>query len=349
VDISVAEIAQIINADVIGDGSVRVGNVRGIEYAEPGDLTFCIDPKYVPDLKKTKASAVLVRADLKDDDLPITQIVVEDPRAAFQTLTEALAPPPIEYPPGVHPTAYVADDAILGDNVSVQPFAVVESGCTIGANVVIGAQSYVGHYSTVGRDSLIYQQVVVRERTAIGERVILHPGVVIGGDGFGYDQVDGKHVKIPQIGTVVIEDDVEIGANTTVDRARFDKTIIKRGSKIDNLVMIAHNCEIGEDCILCGQVGLSGSAKLGQRVVMAGQTGMAGHVKLGDDVIIGAKSGVSKSLLKEGFYIGLPAVPHMTYKKREAATLRMPNRVTFIEREIDKLKQELAALKKQSD
>ncbi|MCX7847995.1 MAG: UDP-3-O-(3-hydroxymyristoyl)glucosamine N-acyltransferase [bacterium] len=338
-EISVGQLADFLQAEVIGDRSVIVRNVRGVEEAEAGDLTFVVDEKYVALLERSKASAVLVRADL-EVTCKIPQIRVKDPREALRRLVAAFAPPPITYAPGVHPTAIVAEDAVLGKNVSVQPYAVVEAGVTIGDDVVIGAHCYIGHYTTIGEGSFLYPRVTIRERVVIGKRVIIHPGVVIGADGFGYEQVNGKYEKIPQVGTVVIEDDVEIGANTTIDRARFDKTIVRRGTKIDNLVMIAHNCEVGEDTILCGQVGLSGSAKVGNHVIMAGQSGMVGHIKIHDNIIIGAQCGVTKELVKPGFYIGSPATPHMTYKKRESIVVRLPEiykRLVALEKEVEEL------------
>jgi len=343
VDIPIGHIAQIIGGTVIGDATVRISNIRGVEDAQPGDLTFVIDPKYVEALKKSRAVVVLIRADIKAE-CPMPQIRVANPRDAFQKLTAALAPPPVTHAPGVHPTAVVAADAVLGANVSVQPYAVIEPGATIGDNTVIGAFSYIGHYTTLGAGCMLYPRVTVRERVTIGRRCILHPGVVIGGDGFGYEQIEGKNVKIPQIGTVVIEDDVEIGANTTIDRARFDRTIIRRGTKIDNLVQIAHNCEVGEDSIICGQCGLSGSAKVGNHVIMAGQSGMVGHIKIHDNIIVGAQCGVTKPLEKPGFYIGSPATPHMTYKKRESIVVRLPE----IYRQIQRMQKEIAELKQKA-
>lgn len=338
-EISVGELARLLEGELIGDGSVTIRNVRGVMEAEPGDLTFVIDPKYAPMVARSKASAVLVRGDIQVE-CTIPQIRVKDPRQALQRLTAAFAPPPIRYEPGIHPTAIVAPDAVLGRNVSVQPYAVIEAGATIGDNVVIGAHCYIGHYTTIGEGSFLYPRVTIRERITIGKRVIIHPGAVIGADGFGYEQVNGKYEKIPQVGTVVIEDDVEIGANTTIDRARFDKTIVRRGTKIDNLVMIAHNCDVGEDTILCGQVGLSGSAKVGNHVIMAGQSGMVGHIKIHDNIIIGAQCGVTKDLEKPGFYIGSPATPHMTYKKRESIVVRLPE----IYRRLQALEKKVAEL-----
>lgn len=338
-DISCKELAALLNAEIDGDPDVRISNVRGITDAQEGDLTFVIDKKYVPAIATTKASAILIRADIQAT-APITLIRVKDPRAAFQTLAKAFAPPPPQFAPGVHPSAVVADDAILGDNVSVQPYAIIEPGVTIGDNCIIHAHTYIGHHTRIGNDCIIYPQVTIRDYCTIGNRVILHPGVVIGGDGFGYDQVEGKNIKIPQIGTVLIEDDVEIGANTTVDRARFDKTVIRRGTKIDNLVMIAHNCEIGEDSILCGQVGLSGTAKVGNRVILAGQAGLVGHIKVHDNIIVGAQCGVTKELTKPGFYIGSPVLPHMQYKKRESVFMKLPD----IYRRLKKIEEAIATL-----
>ena len=338
-DISVAEIAQLLQAEVVGDGAVRVHNVRGVHEAEPGDLTFVVDAKYLDALQQSRAAAVLIRADLQTT-ARMPQIRVRNPRDAFHVLTSALAPPPITYAPGVHPSAIVAPDAVLGRNVSVQPYAVIEPGATIGDNVVIGAFCYIGHCTRVGNDCFLYPRVTIRERCTIGQRVIIHIGAAIGTDGFGYEQIDGKHVKIPQIGTVILEDDVEIGANATIDRARFDRTIIRRGTKIDNLVQIAHNCEVGEDSVICAQAGLSGSAKIGNHVIMAGQSGMVGHIKIHDNIIIGAQCGVTKELKEAGFYIGSPATPHMAYKKRESVVVRLPE----LSRTIKALEQRVAEL-----
>jgi len=304
-DISIGDIAKLLDAEIIGDSSVTINNVSGVGDAEDGHLTFVIDPKYVPALKKTKASAVLIQEDIQAKT-NIPQIRVKNPKEAFKKLTEAFSPPPIEFAPGIHPTAVVAEDAVLGKNVSVQPFAVIEPGATIGDNVVVGAYSYIGHFTSLGDDSFLYPRVTIRERITIGKRVIIHPGVVIGADGFGYEQEKGKNIKILQIGNVIIEDDVEIGANTTIDRARFDKTVIKRGTKIDNLVMIAHNCSIGEDTIICGQAGISGSSKVGNNVVLAGQAGLVGHIKIPKKTIEGAQGGFQKEMEKPEFKLAPP-------------------------------------------
>jgi len=335
-DISISDIAKLLDAEIIGDSSVKINNVSGVTDAEEGHLTFVVDPKYVPALAKTKASAVLIQEDIPaETDIP--QIRVKNPKEAFRKLTEAFAPPPVEFAPGIHLTAVVADDAVLGKNVSVQPYAIIEPGATIGDDVVVGAHSYIGHYTSIGDNSFIYPHVTIRERISIGKRVIIHPGVVVGADGFGYDQENGKNVKIRQVGNVIIEDDVEIGANTTIDRARFDKTVIKRGTKIDNLVMIAHNCNIGEDTIICGQAGVSGSSKVGNNVILAGQAGLVGHIKIADKTIVGAQCGVTKDIEKPGFYIGSPALPHLEKKKQIALITKLRDMHRAIKKIEDKL------------
>jgi len=188
----------------------------------------------------------------------------------------------------------------------------------VGKNSVVGAYTYIGHYTKIGDNAMIYPRVTIRERISIGNNVIIHPGVVIGSDGFGYDKVDNKYIKIPQIGGVIIEDDVEIGANTTIDRARFDNTIIRRGVKLDDLVMVAHNVVIDEDSVLCGQSGVSGSSKVGKNVVLAGQAGLSGHINVCDNVVIAAQAGVPNDIKKPGFYVDTPARPHMQVKRRWA-------------------------------
>ena len=339
-EIPISEIAKIIGAEIIGDPNVTVKNINGITEADSGDLTFIMVDKYLSYFKDTKASAVLIKKELKQPEGRVAQLVVDDPQGAIDTLIASFSPPPIVFEPGIHPTAIVASDAILGKNVSVQPYAIIEAGVTIGDNCVIGAYCYVGHYTVLGNNVKLYPNVIIRERCSLGNNITIHSGTVIGADGFGYHRVDGKHVKIPQIGTVEIEDDVEIGANTCIDRARFDKTLVKKGTKIDNLVQIAHNCEVGENCIICGFGALSGSAKLGNNVIIAGQAGIIGHVKIADNTIVGAQCGVTKEITEAGFYIGSPATPHMTYKKRESVVVKLPElqkQIKQMQKQIDEL------------
>jgi UDP-3-O-[3-hydroxymyristoyl] glucosamine N-acyltransferase len=227
------------------------------------------------------------------------------------------APKPIQFAPGIHPTAVVDPSAQLGKRVSIQPHAVIEAGARIGDDTIIGAASYVGHETTIGSACLIYPRVTIRERSRIGSRVIIHSGAVIGADGFGFEMVDGRQQKIQQLGIVQIDDDVEIGANTTVDRARFGRTWIQEGVKIDNLVQIAHNVVIGKNSVIVAQTGISGSTRVGERVMMGGQVGVAGHLEISEGTMIAAQSGVSKSL-PGGVWFGYPAVPIAEAKQQIA-------------------------------
>jgi UDP-3-O-[3-hydroxymyristoyl] glucosamine N-acyltransferase len=326
VQLTAREIAQIAGGELAGNADTVVTGVAGIREAQPGDLSFIASPKYLSAVKTTRASVVIL-ARKASVETACTLIRVDDPTKAFTKVVEHIAPPPIKFAAGVHPTAVVAPTARLGRDVSVQPTAVIEDGVVIGDRTVIGAGSYVGHETQIGADCLLYARVVVRERTIIGNRVILHGGVVLGADGFGYETVNGKHKKIAQVGIVEIGDDVEIGANSTIDRARFGKTRIGRGSKIDNLVQIAHNCVIGEDCIICGLVGLAGSTIIGNHVTLAGQVGIAGHLIIGDNSIIMAQAGVTKDVPPNSFMLGAPAVPHTEFKRMNAAIHRLPDTV----------------------
>ena len=285
--------------ELVGDGAHVITGAAALPEARPGDITFFADPRYLSQLRKTRASAAFVPADFTESVSP-AQIRVGNPAKAFEQIVLKLAPQPIRFAPGIHPNAFVAPDAQIGDRVSIQPFAVIEAGAKIGDGTVIGANSYIGHETTIGDDSLVYPNVTIRERAVIGSRVIIHSGAVIGADGFGFEMVDGAQRKVPQIGIVQIDNDVEIGANTTIDRARFGRTWIKRGAKIDNLVQIAHNVIIGEHTVIAAQTGFSGSSRCGDYVMIAGQVGVNGHIEIGDRNIIGGQTGVTGSLPPNG-------------------------------------------------
>jgi UDP-3-O-[3-hydroxymyristoyl] glucosamine N-acyltransferase len=342
------QIADLCGGQLTGNPDEPVTGVAGIREARPGELTFVASPKYLSALKTTRATVVIVARDAKIDrgsDPGATRptlIRVDHPVPAFMQVVQRLAPPPVGFPPGIHPTAVIAPAARLGTDVSIQPHAVIEDGAVIGDRTIIGAGSYIGHGCVLGADCRLYAHVTLREYTVLGQRVILHSGVVLGADGFGYEPVQGKHQKIPQVGTVEIGDDVEIGANTAIDRARFGKTRVGRGTKIDNLVQIGHNCVIGEDCIICGGCGLAGSSILGNHVTLAGQVGVAGHLTIGDGAIVMAQSGVTKDVAPGAFVWGTPALPHTEAKRVTAAIHRLPETTAKL-RAIEKLLAELPA------
>ena len=250
------------------------------------------------------------------------QIRVSNPTKAFEQVVLKFAPKPITFAPGIHPSAIVDPSVQLGERVSIQPLAVIEAGAKIGDDTIIGAGSYVGHETVIGSACHIYPHVTIRERSRIGSRVIIHSGAVIGADGFGFEMVDGRHQKIQQLGIVQIDDDVEIGANTTVDRARFGRTWIQQGVKIDNLVQIAHNVVIGKNTVIAAQTGIAGSVQIGQRVLIGGQVGIIGHIEIGDNTAIGAQSGISKNI-SGGAWWASPAVPLAEAKQQIAWVRRL--------------------------
>ena len=334
------EIVAITGGTLAGNPDVVVTGVAGIKEARPGDVTFIASPKYAAALKTTQASVILLPQTMASD-LPATRIIVDEPMQAFARLVQKITPPQVSFAPGIHPTAVISPTAKLGKDISVQPHAVIEADAVVGDRSVIGAGNFVGTGSRIGTDCVFHANVTLREHTVIGCRVILHAGVVLGADGFGFEMVEGRHKKIPQLGNVEIGDDVEIGANTAIDRARFGTTRIGRGTKIDNLVQIGHNCVIGEHCIICGLVGMAGSTIVGNYVTIAGQVGIAGHLTIGDKSIIMAQAGVTKDVPPGSFMLGAPAVPHKEFKKINAATQRLPETLS----KLRELEQQLAELR----
>lgn len=310
---SLLEIANLVGGVVIGDESVRITGLSGIKEAKSGDLTFLANAKYAPLLEKTQASAVIVGREISVQK--IAAIVVGDPSLAFSKIAESAFQSRGPILKGIHATAVIGRDVCLGQNVAVGPYAVIEDDVVVGDNTVICGLAYIGRATQIGAECLIYPHVTIRERITIGQRVIIHSGTVIGSDGFGFANVKGANVKIPQIGIVEIQDDVEIGANVAIDRARFDKTVIGKGTKIDNLVQIAHNVRIGENCMIVSQVGISGSTVLEDHVVLAGQAGLVGHITIGKNSVVAAKSGVPNSIPPDSVYWGFPAKPMAEAKK----------------------------------
>lgn len=309
------EAAELVGGWVAPENyEVKVLGVGALADSSEGDISFYGSPKYLKVLKKSHATAVLVPHGF-GEEVPPVRVWVDNPGEAFAKLLAHFAPPPIPVVPGVHPSAVIAPDAVLGEGVTIEAFVVVEPGARIGARTVVGAQSYVGHGSVLGEDCHIHPHVTIRDRCQIGNRVTLHPGVVIGSDGFGYEFREGRQQKIPQTGVVQIDDDVEIGSNSTVDRARFGRTWIQEGTKIDNLVQIGHNVTIGKHSILCAHVGISGSTRVGSYVTLAGKVGVNGHIEIGDGAIVTAMAGITKTVPPKEILVGLPAKPMREFKE----------------------------------
>ena len=348
--ISIREIADRFNGKILGDENLHVSNVARIEEAQKGDLTFLYLPVYEKYFPSTKASAIIVKRDFNKTRDDITYIEVDVPEKTFREIIINFFGTEVNLE-GIDKTAFVHKDAKLGSNVSIGKNVVISAGCKIGNNVKIFHNTVILENVELGDDVIVYQNVSIREKCIIGNRVTIHAGTVIGADGFGYTQDENKvYHKIPQIGNVVIEDDVEIGANTTVDRAAMGSTVIKRGSKIDNLVQVAHNVVVGEDTVIAAQAGVSGSSKVGNRSILAGQVGIAGHLEIGDNVVLIAQSGVSKSILKPGYYFGAPAKELKTAFKLEAHIRNLPEyseKLEKLEKEVKQLKEQLANTSKQ--
>jgi UDP-3-O-[3-hydroxymyristoyl] glucosamine N-acyltransferase len=311
---TVSELAALVGGEVLSGADTVINGPAALDAAQTGEISFFSHPRYASDLKTTRASAVLVPRDF-DGETSAACIRVENPSGAFTRITAEFVREPSGPPAGIHPSAVVhggaqvAPDASVGDNV------VIMAGAVVGSGSIVMAGSYVGENARIGSGCLLHPHAVVRHGCILGDRVILHPGVVVGSDGFGYDTRDGRHFKIPQSGIVVVENDVEIGANTTIDRARFGRTVIGEGTKIDNLVMIAHNVVIGKHCIVCAQVGIAGSAQIGNYVILAGQAGIVGHIKIGDGSIIGAQTGVSNDIEPGARVVGSPPRPIGQWKR----------------------------------
>ncbi len=322
-------IAKLIEGEVVGDKDIVITGLSGIKEAKEGDLTFVADSKYCSLIAKTTASAIITPRDMKVADFPV--ILTDDPSLAFSKIALSVVEDNTHRFEGIHETAVIAGDACIGQDVSIGPYTVVESGARIGDHTVIYGGCFIGHHTTIGERCLFYPNVSLRERIAVGNRVMIHSGTVIGCDGFGFVNIKGVKEKIPQIGTVEIGDNVEIGANVTIDRARFDKTVVGQGTKIDNLVQIAHNVKIGKHCVICAQVGISGSTTLEDNVTLAGQVGLAGHLTIGEGAVVASGSGVPGSIPPGETYWGFPAKPHRHAKRVNACVQRLPQYVKTIQ------------------
>jgi UDP-3-O-[3-hydroxymyristoyl] glucosamine N-acyltransferase len=331
-------IASMIDGVVSGDGDTDISGYSRIQDAGEGDITYLSGTKLLKELRLSKAAAVIVRAEVAGLDKP--QVVVRNPDLAFAQLLGMVHKVPRPCP-GISPDAAVAADAVIGEGVTVSHFACICSGAVIGKDSIIYPGVYIGEKSVIGEGCLIYPNVTIREGINVGNRVIIHAGAVIGSDGFGF-VFDGRaHRKIPQVGTVVIEDDVEIGANTTIDRATTGATRVGGGTKIDNLVQIGHNTRVGRNVILVAQVGIAGSCNIGDGVVVGGQAGIPDHVNIEAGAMIGAQSGIVGNLPR-GVFGGTPAMPHRVFLKSSAIIRQLPE----LKKKISELEDRVEALMK---
>ena len=345
--ITLQQLAELVGGELCdGNADTLITGLNAIRDARPGEVTFLGNARYLPALKTTSASAALVPNDLAAQEAQpgLALIRVINPTLAFSHVIRHFMPPDAVFVPGVHATAVVASDVVFdAQKVSIGAHVVIEAGVVIGNGTTIHSGVFVGRGVHMGTDCVLHANAVIKEHCVIGNRVILHSGAIIGSDGFGYETVQGRHIKIDQVGIVQIDDDVEIGSCATIDRARFGRTWIGEGTKIDNLVQIGHNCIIGKHCIIVSQTGISGSTRLGNYVTMGGQVGVAGHLEIADKVMLFAKSGVTKSIPEAGPYTGYPARPLMEGRKMLSLPARIPDLIARV-RELEK---KLAALEAQ--
>lgn len=327
--LTVAELAALVGGEALGDASAVVAGLAELSSAGPQDVAFLENPKYAEAAAVSKAACLLLPPAAKDAPCAAkSRVIVAEPRAAFAVLVKQVdaAQRAKRSGGGVSPKASVHRGAKLGKDVTVGDFAVIGDGAVVGDGATIMPQCYVGENAKIGKDVLLYPQVVVREECEIGDRVIVHAGTVIGSDGFGFltDKKTGRHTKIPQIGNVVIQDDCEIGAGVTIDRAAVGTTLVEAGTQIDNLVQVAHNVRIGRDSVIVSQVGIAGSTTVGRNVILAGQAGVAGHVKIGDGAVITAQTGVMSDVPPKAVLFGSPGRPHREAFKLQALYGKLP-------------------------
>jgi len=339
--LALRDIARAVEGRLIGLPDVTVTGIASLADASEGDLSYIEHDRYLPAATRSRAAAFVVSQETAGLTRP--QIVAANAKYAFARIVEQFFTPPYAAR-GVAAEVARGQDVEMGADVSIWPFVTLGDRVRIGARATLFPGVFIGHDSVIGDDSVLYPNVTIRERCSIGRRVIIHSGTVVGSDGFGYVQHDGRHHKVPQIGSVVIEDDVELGANVSVDRATSGRTLIKRGTKVDNLVQIAHNVTIGEHSILVAQVGIAGSTTVGSGVVIGGQAGLADHLDIGDRVIIAARAGVNRSLTGGQIVSGAPAMPHETSIKAQAVFSRLPE----LRQHVRALEQRVGALETRS-
>jgi UDP-3-O-[3-hydroxymyristoyl] glucosamine N-acyltransferase len=344
--ITLQELAQLTQSTLFGNPHYIITNVESLELAIPTDASFLANPRYEKAMLKSEAGVIFVSSMPQQPEAQSRQFLINgDPSRAFQQTAEAFYGTGTELSgfEGIHPSAVIHPTATIGKGCSIGPLAVIDKNVTVGNGTTIGAGCSIGPGVKIGKDCLLHPRVTIREHCTLGDRVILQPGVVLGSCGFGYlTDKTGRHSKLNQLGSVIIGDDVEIGANTTIDRARFKSTEIRHGTKIDNLVQIGHGTTIGEDNMIVSQVAIAGSVKTGRNVTIAGQAAIAGHLQIGDRVVIGGRGGVTKSIMQPGVYTGLPARPLQEYNRTSVHLLNISTYVKKI-KELESRLQELEA------
>ena len=332
------EIAEFINGELKGEGTIKIKGVSSVHDAKEGEITFIDSPKFKERINETEASCVITSFEVEDANKPI--IKCKNPSLALTRIIEKMFPYQISHPKGIHPSASIGKDIKLGKDVSIGANSVVGDNVTIGEGSIIYPLVYVGSGANIGKNVLVYPNVTIREKVIIGDNVIIHSSSVIGADGFGFVKDGTNFLKIPQMGIVEIQNEVEIGAAVTIDRARFGKTLVGQGTKIDNLVHIAHNVSIGKNCVVVAQVGVSGSVNIGDNVILGGQAGITDHVDIGDNVMVAAKGGITTSVPPRTIMSSIPARPHIVMKKLVAHVDNLPK---LVER-LDELEKNLSRL-----
>lgn len=338
---TVQELAEFLGGTVIGNGDAVIEDVKGLAEAGRQDITFAVDP-YTEYLPQVHAGAVIVEKEVPAGDN--TLVVVENPRLAFSQLL-VLFHPRQSVASGIHPTAIIDDSAVIGENTAVMAYAVIGKHVKIGDNCTIYPSVFIGDNVTIGNDTTIYPGAVIHENCVLGQRDVIRAHAVIGGEGFGFATENGKHTRIPQIGNVEIGDDVEIGACTCIDNATLGSTKVARGTKVDNLVHLGHNVEIGEDCFIIAQTGIAGSTKAGNHVIFAGQTGCTGHITIGDNAVFAGKTGITGNIKGGQIYAGFPARPHMEWSRTQVYLKRLPE----MAKTIKALEKKIAQLEKKTE
>jgi UDP-3-O-[3-hydroxymyristoyl] glucosamine N-acyltransferase len=315
------EISDSIGGSIVGNPEIDITGVSGIKEAQKGDITFLADKKNLKHVYSTNASAIIVREEI--EGLSVSMLIVDNPYLAFARVLELFYKKPFK-PYGISKEAFIGRDVNFGEEVSIYPMAYIGNNVSIGNRATVFPCVYIGDDVFMGDNSIVYPNVTIRENVKIGKNVIIHSGTVIGSDGFGYVQDKGRHHKIPQVGGVIIEDDVEIGASVTIDRATIGNTLIGSGTKIDNLVQIAHNVRIGKNCLIVAHVGIGGSVEIGDGVVLAGQVGVRDHVKIGSGVMVGAQSGIGHDIPDGQVFSGTPAIPHKSWLRAQSIYAKLP-------------------------